>query len=113
MTDDDHTDEPEITPSSAGQDLHDLAMGIRYELTAAQGKLTELMRQIGALKLADRLGVTCPRCGLPLPGPRVLAEHIYQIHAGPLPDHWKDGDRLVAAASASADSVPAEKKGDL
>lgn len=30
--------------------LHDLAMGIRKDLTDAQGKLTEMMRQIGELE---------------------------------------------------------------
>lgn len=53
--------------------LHDLAMAVRMDLTAAQGKLTEMMRQIGELEppgpprasymngpvLAD----TCPGCG--------------------------------------------------
>lgn len=113
MTQHDATPDNVTSNSSAGQDLHELAMSIRYDLTAAQGKLTELMRQIGALKITDRLGVTCPRCGLPLPGPRVLAEHIYQLHSGPFPEHWKDTDRLVAAAPVLPVSVPAVKKGDL
>lgn len=30
--------------------LHDLAMAIRMDLTSAQGKLTEMMRQVGELE---------------------------------------------------------------
>lgn len=54
--------------------LHDLAMRIRYDLTEAQGKLTEMMRQIGELEpVGPRresfmngpvLAGTCSECGV-------------------------------------------------
>lgn len=58
--------------------LHELAMGARYDLTAAQGKLTELLRQIGELDLPEPTERTsfmngpvtanqCPECGVSEP----------------------------------------------
>lgn len=58
MTHDDHTHEPDLPPEN---DLQRLAMQIRYEasdaqssLTRAQGKISELLRQIGMHDLADK-----------------------------------------------------------
>jgi hypothetical protein len=52
MTDLDPLDREPVIP--AENDLHKLAMQIRYDLTAAQGKLTELVRQIGWLEIENR-----------------------------------------------------------
>lgn len=65
---------------------------LRYDLTAAQGKVGEALRMVAALDLPENAGdrVPCPKCGVKLPGPRTLAEHDYQLHDGPEPEHWKD-----------------------
>lgn len=70
--------------------LHKLAMEIRYDLTAAQGKLTELMRQVGEYDLPVSTAVECPHCGIEKLGEHLLAEHLYVIHDGPEPEHWKE-----------------------
>jgi hypothetical protein len=93
---------PTDQPTGAGADLRALAMQIRYDLTAAQGKLTELIRQTDALKLTERLGAKCPLCTLELPGPNTLAEHLHVIHDGPLPEHWLVADALVEPAVSDA-----------
>lgn len=79
--------------------LHDLAMAVRYDLTAAQGKLTELMRQIGEHDLPVPVGVECPHCGpgLELRGPLTLAEHLYNVHDGPEPAHYATAEERSAA----------------
>ena len=70
--------------------LHDLAMLIRYDLTAAQGKLTEFMRQIGEYDLPIPVGIECPKCGIERASEHLLAEHLYSSHDGPVPDHYLD-----------------------
>lgn len=69
--------------------LHDLTMAIRYDLTAAQGKLTELLRQIAELPIDTNLpAVECRHCGVELKGALTLAEHLYNQHDGPVPAHY-------------------------
>ena len=52
----------------AENDLHKLAMEIRRDLTRAQGKLTELMRQIGEAKIENRPTPTVNGPGHYVPG---------------------------------------------
>jgi len=78
---------------------------VRYDLTAAQAKVSEAMRMVASLDLGesgDR--VPCPRCGTRLLGPQTLAEHLYVSHAGPVPEHY------AAIEARSLD--PAEPKED-
>lgn len=64
--------------------LHDQAMAIRYDLTAAQSKLTELVRQIALLD--PTVTTACTHCGYrPAPGMPSLAEHDHRHHDGPPP----------------------------
>jgi len=65
-----------------------LARAIRYDLTALQGKVGELLLSLGRLSLDDGVArVECPECGLSLPGgERRLAEHRYVVHDVPLPE---------------------------
>lgn len=81
---------------SAEHPLHDLAMAIRYDLTSAQGKLTELMRQIGEYDLPVPTKLVCPECGIERSSETILAEHLYQLHDGPVPAHWKRVEGLSA-----------------
>lgn len=76
--------------------LHDLAMGIRYDLTAAQGKLTELVRQVAEANLPMPEELVCPTCGVPTKGPRTLAEHQHVSHDGSVPDHWLHTEAISA-----------------
>lgn len=39
----------------------------------------------------------CPHCEVTERGPRLLAEHIYNAHDGPLPAHWAAADARVAS----------------
>lgn len=75
---------------SSAADLEALARKIRYDLTAAQGKLSELMRGIG--DLASQLPeqgekLSCPHCRPGGPyfsaspsGAERLADHLANVH---------------------------------
>lgn len=86
---------------TAEHPLHTLAMQIRMDLTAAQGKLTELVRQIAAADLPMPEQLACPRCGVPVRGPNTLAEHLHVSHGGPVPEQWWRAEQI-------SDEQPAE-----
>lgn len=85
---------------ASAADLYELLRKIRYDLTAAQGKLTDAFSLLAELKIADVPVLHCVTCGLPFKGPRTYAEHVYSSHGGPLPGHWAELDELVAHAEA-------------
>lgn len=76
-------------------ELLELARKIRYDLTACQGKLSDLMREIAALEIPDARAARC-HCGLSCRGPAALAEHVYLAHDGPVPAHWERAEALAA-----------------
>jgi hypothetical protein len=80
-------------------DLYDVLRKLRYDLTAAQAKVTDALNILAALNLADVPAECCPACGLEFPGPNTLAEHLYVSHDGPEPELW-------LAAEALAVTVP-------
>lgn len=103
-----------MSEPTQGEELHELAMKIRYDLTSAQAKLTELVRQIAILKLDRPAKVVCDYlgCGQKFPGPRTLAEHVYHNHNGPEPEHWL----AIEAMSAEPPDEPqtdADEEPDL
>lgn len=72
---------------------------MRYDLSAAQGKLTEAIRMVDALDIGEEgERIPCPTCGVKLQGPITLSEHIRNSHGGPVPDHW------LAIENASEDT---------
>lgn len=76
-------------------DAYELLRKIRYDLTAAQAKVTDALNCLNAMKVPDRPKLECPHCG-PYPGgARLLAEHVHVSHGGPLPQHWVDADGLA------------------
>lgn len=82
-------------------DLAEQLRRIRYDLTAAQAKLTD------AMELAARLGPTtprprCPECGVELRGRNALAEHAYHAHGGPVPEHWERAEQQAVEAMEAA-----------
>ncbi len=75
------------------QDALALARRIRMDLTNAQAKLTDVIETLAALPEAP--SSRCPKCDVPLRGPLSLAEHLYNRHGGPLPDHMAKAERLA------------------
>lgn len=73
-------------------EIHEQAQRLRYDLTALQAKVSELLRMTATLP-DNRDQSVCPVCRLPLPGPRTLAEHQYQQHEGDVPAHWLEAEQ--------------------
>lgn len=77
-------------------DAEAILRALRYDLTAAQAKVTEALEVLARLDLPDPADTRCPTCGAGLRGKRSLAEHAYHSHDGPVPAHW-----IAAEAQAS------------
>ena len=95
------------------EDVYEMLRKIRYDLTAAQGKLTDVFSMLGELNLQDTPAHVCDRCGVKIRASALLAEHVYNSHAGPVPEHWErieamspEEDVCVCDKRPSADSVP-------
>lgn len=85
-------------PTETGHETVVLAKKLRYDLTAMQAKVTDLLAALGRLDLPDgRDTVECPHCGPWHRGPELLAEHLYSVDPErfPLPAHWATADRLA------------------
>jgi hypothetical protein len=69
--------------SVSSEDLFELIDKIRYDLTAAQGKITDLKLMLGDLsqQLPERgPRLECPRCGVSKPNEEQLADHLALVH---------------------------------
>lgn len=67
---------------------------LRYDLTALQAKLSDLLTLAARLPTPDPPdSVECPNCQLAFESERRLAEHAYNVHHGPEPEHWNDEQR--------------------
>ena len=80
-------------------EILELAKKIRYDLTALQTKLSELLRMAGNLKAPDQSQHTCPTCHLHFQRLDKLAEHLYITHDGPDPPHWLKAEALADDAA--------------
>lgn len=65
-----------------------VADSLQMDLRAATAKLVELRAKLAGLDLPEAAFVCCPTCEVQLKGPRSLAEHLYNVHEGPEPDHY-------------------------
>jgi hypothetical protein len=75
----------------------------RYDLTAAQAKISEALKMVASLDLpAPGERVPCPACGARLVGAMTLAEHVYVSHDGPVPAHWVALDAKIADEEEAA-----------
>lgn len=82
------------------------AQRIRYDLTALQAKVTELLAMAAKLPEPNPGTRTCPECGLPakaLPQGATLADHRHRAH-GIDPDDPEKADSTTAAYDATVTS---------
>lgn len=81
--------------------LVELAKDMRKDLTYAQGKLTELMRQLRALGLEVPEPIVCPEpyCRWDFRTKAELEIHVYQHHDGPVPATWALAEQRAEEAA--------------
>jgi hypothetical protein len=72
---------------------------LRYDLTAMQARVSDLLNQAARLNLPAPARPSCPECGLTMRSDRFLAEHLFQTHAGAVPDHWQQAEARAAEPS--------------
>lgn len=78
-------------------DLLVIAKKLRYDLTAMQVKVSELIKGVAALNLPVERFV-CPTCKLPFKTKPPLDEHLYHFHDGPEPPHWLKAEEIADEA---------------
>lgn len=71
---------------------------LQMDSRAQAAKLVELRALVASLDLTEPSRPKCPDCGTAFRSVRAVAEHRYNSHSGPVPEH-------VLAAEAKADSV--------
>jgi hypothetical protein len=98
--------------SSQSKELLELLRRIRMDATAIQAKVSDAMTQLAALELPDASASRCGVCGTRLRGPIALAEHAYNSHAGPLPEHFIAAER-AAGLTAPHTGSSATPRADL
>jgi hypothetical protein len=76
------------------QDVFDQLKRIRMDLTAAQAKLSDVMKIMAALDMPEPREFRCPypACGIPLHTQRRVDEHLHQVHGSAKPPHWAKED---------------------
>lgn len=80
-------------------DVFALLDKMRYDLTAAQGKLTDVKAMLGELNLPSKPRPRCSFCGLTFRGALSLAEHLHTSHDGPVPEHFLAAERAAGIVS--------------
>src|SRR5262245_20490733 len=70
------------------EDVYTQLRACREDLTRLQGRVTDIVNMLNTLALPERELERCPHCGLGFQGPLSLAEHVYNSHKGPLPEHY-------------------------
>ena len=65
-------------------EIYEVLRKIRYDLSAAQAKITDAFTMLNSMKLpAPSSAFVCPTCKANLKGARALAFHVRDLHDGP------------------------------
>jgi len=65
---------------ASAEDLYEQLRQIRMDCTAIQTRITTAFQLLNELNIQDVPRVACPKCGVKLPGPRTLVEHMHVSH---------------------------------
>ena len=85
--------EPKQEPSEKDR----LLAGLRHvhvDLNQAKTRLDEAINAISAIPFPPDEDLRCPECGAMQRGLLTLSEHRYNVHAGPVPEHYLAAERL-------------------
>lgn len=68
---------------------------LQMDNRAQAAKLADLRMQVAALALPDPHESACPVCGTKFRHKLTMAEHHYNAHGGPVPEHYLAAERLA------------------
>ena len=74
-------------------EIFEVVRKLRYDLTAAQAKVTDVLNMLASMNLPVQAKQSCPRCGVPLRGDRALEFHVQNVHDGPAVPMTPEEDR--------------------
>mgnify|MGYP001605667790 FL=1 len=74
-------------------EIFEVVRKLRYDLTAAQAKVTDVLNMLASMNLPVKAKQFCPRCGVPIQGDRGLAFHMQNVHDGPAVPMTPEEDR--------------------
>lgn len=81
-----------------GDDIFRVLGYVQDDLRGAQAKLVEVRAMLATLNLpSEQVAIRCPDplCAVVFKSERKLAEHLYQLHGGPEPEHWRQAETLA------------------
>lgn len=67
-------------------------------------KLVELRSYVAGLSLPEAAAYKCPRCGTRFRTQLLVAEHVYNSHDGPVPEHYLRAERLAGLSDSVEES---------
>lgn len=68
---------------------------LQMDNRAQAAKLVELRAYMAQLAIPEPSRLKCEHCGATHRGRNTLAEHVYQCHAGPVPEHYLAAERAA------------------
>lgn len=84
--------------SIAPADVYRQLRAMREDLTKMQGRVTDIVNMLNTFNFPDAEAEKCPHCDLKFKGPLSLAEHVYNSHDGPVPEHYLAAERAAGVA---------------
>ena len=87
-------------------DILSMLRQVKYDLSVTQTRIDEAIRAVGALPFPPKVQIACPSCRLNhFRSERSLAEHVYNHHAGPVPEHYLAVERLAGFVPVEGDAA--------
>lgn len=80
-----------MTPAEILEELRQ----IKYDLSVTQTRVSHAIEHLAGLNLPDPGQSRCVECNIKFRGKLALAEHIYNHHHGPVPEHYLAAERAA------------------
>lgn len=79
--------------TASKDDLVKMLKQVKYDLSVTQTRVAEIAEAVALLDLPSTPKPVCPRCQITQRNALALAEHVYNAHNGPVPEHYLAAER--------------------